>query len=417
LAIAQALSGGATARMVAGWPPEKWREFRHLRYLGHMPKVAEINPFDFSKPARAEELIDRDDELDLLIRLAEGHTNCRLTAPRRYGKTTLLKRVRADAERLGMHTVYVNFYGLLSVHETADRIEDAYRQGLHGKARNLVVGTIRTFRPTIKVPKVDARLEPGSDQEIGRRLSWLLDLPVKLMDSTGSPTLVVFDEFQDVLATKPALDGLIRSRLEQHEDAASYIFAGSHPGMMNRVFGDRTRPFYGQARALRLQPLPQVALSEYIGERFERTGRDVGEMLDALIDTARGHPQRAMLLAHFLWERTARGGTSDSLAWQAALGDAHLELKDELSSVWNGLDDAERRTLAAIAISPDPLKKAVLDEFKLPRSTARGARDRLMESGHVHGQPSELEIVDPLLELWVRRGRQGLADPVDDGSG
>lgn len=377
-----------------------------------MSRPAELNPFDFSKPARAEELIDRDDELDLLIHLAESRTNCRLTAPRRYGKTTLLKRARDEAEKLGMHTVYVNFYGLLSAHEAADRIEDAYRQGLHGKARNLAVGLIRTFRPTVKVPKVDVRLEPAAEPEVGRRLTWLLDLPAKLMASTGASTLVIFDEFQDVLATKPALDGLIRSRLEQHEDEASYIFAGSHPGMMSRLFGDRTRPFYGQARALKLRPLPQAALADYVGERFARTGRDVGEMIEPLIDTARGHPQRAMLLAHFLWERTARGGTSDGALWQAALSDANLELKDELGSVWNGLDDAERRTLVAIAISPDPLKKATLDELQLPRSTARDARDRLIEEGYVQGEPRSLELVDPLLELWVLRGRQGLADPV-----
>jgi hypothetical protein len=133
--------------------------------------------------------------------------------------------VRAEAEKLGMNTVYVNFYGLLSVTEAADRIEKAYRTRLH------------------------------AEKEIGRRLAWLLDLPVKIMDRTGNPTLVVFDEFQDVLLTKPPLDGLIRSRLEQHEAEASYIFAGSHPGMMHRLFEDRTRPFYGQARAVRLDPL------------------------------------------------------------------------------------------------------------------------------------------------------------------
>jgi uncharacterized protein len=375
-----------------------------------VPKPRELNPFDFSKPARAEELIDRQAELDLAVQLAEGHINSRLTAPRRYGKTTLLKRVREEVEKFGLHTVYVNFYGLLSVHEAADRIEDAYRQSLHGTVRNLAVGLIRTFRPTAKVPKTEIRIEPTLETGIGRRLSWLLDLPVKLMKSTGNPTLVIFDEFQDVLATKPSLDGLIRSRLEQHESEASYIFAGSHPGMMNRLFADRSRPFYGQARGVTLRPLPQDALAQYIGERFTRSDREVGEVLDPLLETVRGHPQRAMLLAHFLWERTARGETSDPSSWQAALDDAYLELRDEFSSVWNGLDDAERRTLVAIAMSPDPLKKEILDELQLPRSTARDARDRLIEEGHVQGEANSLELVDPLLAIWAVRRREGLTE-------
>lgn len=100
----------------------------------------------------------------------------------------------------------------------------------------------------------------------------------------------------------------------------------------------------------------------------------------------------------------------DGASWQETLHDAYLELKDEFGSVWSGLDDAERRTLAAIAISPDPLKKKVLEDLQLARSTARDARDRLVEGGYVHGEPGGLELVDPLLALWVLNGRQGLVE-------
>jgi hypothetical protein len=379
-----------------------------------MTKVAELNPFNFSKPASVDELIDRESDLQLLVSLAEANSNSRLTAPRRYGKTTLLKRVRAEAEKLGMNTVYVNFYGLLSVTEAADRIEDAYRRNLHGAVRNLAVGIIRTFRPTIKIPKTGISLEPTIETEVGRRLGWLLDLPVKIMERTGTSTLVVFDEFQDILLTIPPIDGLIRSRLEQHEAGASYVFAGSHPGMMRRLFGDRTRPFYGQARAVRLGPLPEDALGEYIGDRFARSRRDVGDILDPLLATVQGHPQRAMLLAHFLWEHTSPGEKSDEAGWQEALNDVYLELRDEFDAIWNGLADAERRTLAAIARGPGLLmKKTVLDELQLARSTARDARDRLIDEGYVLGEADELEIVDPLLASWIAAGRQGLVDSFD----
>lgn len=269
------------------------------------------------------------------------------------------------------------------------------------------MGIIRTLRPTAAIPKTGVRLEPEVETDIGRRLSWLLDLPVKIMAKTATPTLVVFDEFQDILYTKPPLDGLIRSRLEQHESEASYVFAGSHPGMMRRLFGDRTRPFYGQARAVRLGPLPDDALGEYIADRFARSGRRVGDILDPLLATARGHPQRAMLLAHFLWEKTPPRGESDELTWQAALSDVYLELQDEFDSIWRGLADVERRALAALARGPDLLtKKAVLDELGLARSTARDARDRLVEEGYVHRDGPDLEIVDPLLALWIANGRE-----------
>src|ERR1700759_5239233 len=130
---------------MAGNPPPPDR-----RDMAHPP---ELNPFNFSKPAPAAELIDREAELALLVRLAEENGNSRLVAPRRYGKTTLLRRVREEAKASGMNTVYVNLFGLLSVEEAADRIEEVYRRSLQGTLRNFVVGLIRTFHPSVSIPK------------------------------------------------------------------------------------------------------------------------------------------------------------------------------------------------------------------------------------------------------------------------
>ena len=228
--------------------------------------------------------------------------------------------VREEAESFGMNTVYVNLFGLLSVEEAADRIEEAYRRSLQGTVRNFVIGLIRTLHPTVAAPKTGVTVEPTLDTTIGRRLSSLLDLPVKIHERTGKATLVIFDEFQDVLATKPPLDGLIRSRLEQHESEASYIFAGSQVGMMSRLFDDRSRPFYGQARGIRLGPLPARSSRSHVTERFERTDRRVDDVIEfAPWQTVGGHPQRAMLLAYiFLWESTPKGEAADAVGWERA---------------------------------------------------------------------------------------------------
>src|ERR1700759_3887740 len=145
-----------------------------------MATPTELNPFNFSKPAPAAELIDRESELALLIRLAEENGNSRLVAPRRYGKTTLVRRVREELEGVGMNTVYVNLFGLLSVEEAADRIEEAYRRSLQGTLRHFVVGMIRTLQQTVKVPKTGVTLEPTLDAPVGRRLFSLLDLPLRI---------------------------------------------------------------------------------------------------------------------------------------------------------------------------------------------------------------------------------------------
>lgn len=49
--------------------------------------------------------------------------------------------------------------------------------------------------------------------------------------------MVVFDEFQGVLSAQANADEVIRSEIQHHDDAASYIFAGSEVGMMDTLFG------------------------------------------------------------------------------------------------------------------------------------------------------------------------------------
>ena len=66
-----------------------------------MPTGRDINPFRFSGPLAPEDMIDRDQESEDLLALAEGGHSFRLVGPRRYGKTTLLRRVLNAAEQEG----------------------------------------------------------------------------------------------------------------------------------------------------------------------------------------------------------------------------------------------------------------------------------------------------------------------------
>jgi hypothetical protein len=53
----------------------------------------DVNPFRYSGPVGSDDLIGRDAETEQLQRTAEEGNNSRLVAPRRYGKTSLLRRL------------------------------------------------------------------------------------------------------------------------------------------------------------------------------------------------------------------------------------------------------------------------------------------------------------------------------------
>src|SRR3954447_1827793 len=348
--------------------------------------TGELNPFVYDDPLPPAELVDRAPEAEQLLRLAEGGHNTRLQAPRRYGKTTLLGKVAEDASKIGMNTVYVDFFRAITLPEVSRRIEEAYLSALAGPARRAVAAVARRWTGKVVVTPggVGAEMEPVQLRK-QQRLADLLDLPKKVFERSGVRTLVVFDEFQDLLRISSDVDGLLRSKIQFHRDEASYIFAGSEPGMLNALFADRQRLLFDQARPIPLDPLKDEDLIEYIGERFERAERDPREALDALVDLARGHPQRAMLLAHHLWEQTPRGEPATPERWQQALEAVYSEHGEALQATWDSMETKEQAVLAALAVGAESLFSArTLSRFNLSKGGAQHARDALVRSGHLH---------------------------------
>jgi uncharacterized protein len=367
----------------------------------------DLNPFVYDVPLAPDELVDREPETEQLLRLAEGGHNTRVQAPRRYGKTTLLGKVRADAEKIGMNTVYVDLYRAITLTEVSRRIQEAYLSALAGTARQAVSAIARRW--TGKVVATPARVgveaEPAQDRE-QQRLADMLDLPKRVFRRTGVRTLVVFDEFQDLLRMSSEVDGLLRSKIQFHRDEASYIFAGSEPGMLNALFADRSRPLFDQARPIQLGPLRDEDLIEFIGQRFQRGARDPGEALDALLDLVRGHPQRAMLCAHHLWEQTPRGATADLETFDSALAALDRETKEAFEKLWDDLADKpnQRKVLAALANSEETLyNRRTLEAYGLEKGSAEAAVTALIDRGEVQRTDPGFMIVDPLLVRWLQR--------------
>jgi hypothetical protein len=365
------------------------------------------SPFVYEEPVAPDALIDREAELATLTdRLAAGR-NSRLEGPRRFGKTSLVRAALASAETDGALAVEVNFLGCVTAADVAERIERAYAARMDGRLRRWFDGVIRTLQPTLSVAPsgvgVTARPRASAPGLLDR-----LALPRRILERTGNRCAIAFDEFQEVMRIDPALPGVFRAELERHGSAAGYIFSGSHPGLMRELFADRRHAFFAQAAPVTLGPLPADALADHITARFADGRRDPGEPLGALLDAAEGHPQRAMLLAHHLYESIGPGETAGIDAWTDALDEAHREADGEITVLWQGSSSLERRVLKAIAHRTVALTgREAETRFGLAKSgSTQTAVERLHRDGHLVEDDSTRtgwRVVDPFLAAWLRR--------------
>jgi hypothetical protein len=369
-----------------------------------------MNPFRYSEPVPVEDLMNRDAETRELLERADEGNNSRLVAPRRFGKTSLLRRVMHDAEKDGWATVYVDFFGVLTLADISERIERAYGEQLQGRLATWFAGAKRMLRPTFRAGggALPAGVEVTVDAQAEPPLLDRLALPRRLHERHGTRTLVVFDEFQDVLSATDSVDAVIRSEIQHHGDAASYIFAGSHVGMMRELFADRRRAFYGQAAPVELPPLPPEAVAEYIAIRFKRTNRDIGQALDPLLALAQGHPQRTMLLAHTVWDLTPSEETATEETWLTARERALQQVRDELRTVWSALPTSHRRALTSVAENTTSLYAAGRRHGGSRGGTVHTAVKALEDRGEIaedSNTSTGFRLTDPLLAAWIADGR------------
>jgi uncharacterized protein len=347
-------------------------------------------------------MIDRDEEARELGDLAAGGHSVRLVAPRRYGKTSLLGRILHDAAAEGMPTAHVDLLGVLTLAGIVTRIERAYADSLRGAVRKAADAILRSWNVGVSLGgggfAVTFRSNPNVDVE--SVLLRLLELPARLSARTGERCVIAFDEMQDVLRVEGA-DGIIRSVIQYQVDDASYLFAGSSPSLMSRLFDSPSRPLLDHALPHELQPLRPGDSAGYIEARFAPTGRDPGSALDPLLTFVRGHPQRTMLLAHHLWAVTPRGATADEGAWTEALDRAARGSRAVLEARWHALPANEQRIAVALATAAGSVYDA-----GVYRSVGlkRGSIDRALAGLEGRGEAvrsSGWELTDPLLEHWL----------------
>ncbi|WP_210491354.1 helix-turn-helix domain-containing protein [Patulibacter sp. SYSU D01012] len=365
-------------------------------------------PFKHAGPVPPRRMIDREDERRRLGRAAAERTPVRLAAPRRYGKTTLLAAHAAALEAAGWRTVRADLGGI---------------SDLAGLTRALLVAWAghREAAPVRRVERLAGRI--GADVSLagprltlapagatpadhGRLLEELLALPDAVARSSGEPVLVILDEFQDLLVAGPGLDARLRAVIQPQQDVA-YVFAGSEPSLIARMFERHEAPFFGQAEPLSLPPLPLESTIDEVERRFAELALDPGDAAATLVQLGEGHPQRTMLLCHLLARRlTEPGVDGDEDAHVAAVLEEALEQTAEIhAAALAPLTRLQRIVLGEVAHGRAPTSADLARRQGATRGAFHQALEALIEAGQLLARDPgpRWRLIDPLLRLRLRR--------------
>ncbi|HZD54659.1 MAG TPA: ATP-binding protein, partial [Candidatus Aquicultoraceae bacterium] len=207
-----------------------------------------MNPFNFREVPADGPFCDREKELEDLVGYAKGRASVVLFSPRRYGKTSLVRRVQKRLHDEGSVTVYADFFGVTSVDDVASRFAKAVFSVIHGREShwNSAVRIFKSFRPVVRYDErggISVGVEPamirkGGEDLLGETLSSFGNF----VSETGNGVHVALDEFQEIAVLKDSLkiEGIMRSHIQRQR--SSYFFIGSRRRILLGMFNDRQRP-------------------------------------------------------------------------------------------------------------------------------------------------------------------------------
>lgn len=151
-------------------------------------------------------VVGREEEIDTVVAHGTDGGPLLLTAPRRYGKTSLLRAAQARLQEHGHAVVYTDLYGVGSTAEFAIRLEAAWRAvpvGWRERAAQL----LRTADVGVQLggPGLRAVLSRRPDTDPTGALHTLLDLPLRLAADTDGTDRFVDPMLADWIRTELAL--------------------------------------------------------------------------------------------------------------------------------------------------------------------------------------------------------------------
>lgn len=356
----------------------------------------DVSPFPYHGPLEPDQVGGRE---SLIADLTERVTEHRVTAllgPRRYGKTSVLRRVAADVAAAGVAVVWVDLYEVASMADLAARLDEALGdvRGSLGERLSRVAAGLSV---NLGVARVEFRAPAQQRPDPLMTVHGLLEVLTR--GASSAPTVVVFDEFSSISRVDGAA-GLLRTRLQHHFQMIGLVFAGSEPSMMRMMFGDQAQPFYAQADLVEIGPLSAEEVVTIVTDGFGDTGRRAGPVAQRIAAFAAGHPQRSMQLADAAWRRVEPGDEATQATWADALDDVRQSTANGHERLYSSLREGEKSVLRILA-SGGSIFGVQAELLDLAHGTAQHARRSLVDRGHLRRIDDGYRLVDPLFADWI----------------
>ena len=372
------------------------------------------NPFVFGEIIEQRHFVDREKELQNLVRdLADGQ-KLFLLSPRRFGKSSLVSLALLKLEKRHVRTVNVTVSSYSSYEQFLEKFAERVLRaaGPWDRVKSWVGRFMDRVRPTIGLNPVNGEASISFSRTGNGNQSVLaadvFAMPGEMARNGGFRLAICLDEFQQIeLFGGPAVENVLRNEVQKQRDVG-YVFSGSQPSLMEEMLS-AGRPFHKSGPSIFLEKIPAEDWKEFIHSHFKSRRRSISDdAMNRLLAAADLIPYDVQRIAHELWDYAELKNKS---ALQVADVNAVIDelvrgQAEYFERLWEQLTSRQRAVLQALSQrGPDDLlSQAGREQYRLgAASTVQKALQSLDSQDILDRYHGDYFFVDPLFAIWVRK--------------
>jgi len=367
------------------------------------------NPFVLSGYFDKKYFCDREGVLDELEDHLSNGRNIVLYAWRRMGKTALIKCLFAEMEKSkGKETLYIDLLTTQTISEAIRTITLAVyhkygktSKGFSDAMRKMfsAIGVTLSFDPLSGVPEVSLGMNQAAVPE--RSLTAIGEF----LSGHKKGVVIALDEFQQVSDFKESNGEAIFRSWMQEFPSLRFMYSGSHRGIMEAMFAEKSRPFYKSAQLMSLDAISPEAYIPFIQKHFSSHGKSIGEdMILDIYEWCRGQTYSIQLVCNYLYSRCKKVTKSD-------LDSVIKDILDQENAVFinyqNILPSNQWQVLRAIAkegqVDSPTGQEFVIGHRLGAASSVQRALQSLVRKEMVVKEADGYMVHDIILSRWLAR--------------
>ena len=369
------------------------------------------NLFVFGKTVSGDAFTDREIDTKKLVSNFKYGVNTFLLSPRRWGKTSLVKKAKSLAENSKLKVVYVDVHLCRSREEFCERFASAVLTQTATKMEEWVENA-KTFLSRFSFG-VNATADPSSEMTFKLQLAPqeqsmedLLQLPERIAKRKNIRVVVCVDEFQQIgyFNNSAQFQTELRS-VWQHHELTSYCLFGSKKHMMETFFDDSSKPFYKFGDIIYLQRIPVEYWVKYITGKFRHEGKSITvEQATWIVKQVEGNSSYVQQLSWYVFQRT------EKKVDEKILSEALTELVEQCADVFEARTESltayQMNLLRCIAdgIHTGLSSAKVISSYNLVSSAnVVVVKKSLLDKDLISVEKKEIYLSDPVMGIWLKR--------------